>query len=125
MSRQYPSDLTDRKWQVTHSVVERTLSWFGTFRRFKLYYQRSGSHLQAFDDLAPRPHPRQQDHKTPLIVKQLPSLLNKPFSGAATSKRRSASWGYHSNTILRHFSYNCRSYCNSELNYSSHPGRNG
>ena len=33
-------------------VVERTLAWFGTFRRLKLCYERRGNHFQGFHDLA-------------------------------------------------------------------------
>jgi len=33
-------------------VVERTLAWFGHFRRIKLCYERIGEHFQAFHDLA-------------------------------------------------------------------------
>lgn len=36
----------------TRYVVERTLSWFGNFRRLKLCYERTGAHFQAFHDLA-------------------------------------------------------------------------
>jgi transposase len=36
----------------TRYVVERTLSWFGNFRRIKLCYERTASHLQAFHELA-------------------------------------------------------------------------
>jgi len=36
----------------TRYVVERTLSWFGNFRRLKLCYERCGEHFQAFHDLA-------------------------------------------------------------------------
>jgi hypothetical protein len=36
----------------TRYVVERTLSWFGNFRRLKLCYERCGVHFQAFHDLA-------------------------------------------------------------------------
>jgi transposase len=36
----------------TRYVVERTLSWFSNFRRLKLCYERSGTHFQAFHDLA-------------------------------------------------------------------------
>jgi transposase len=36
----------------TRYVVERTLSWFGNFRRLKLCYERTANHLQAFHDLA-------------------------------------------------------------------------
>lgn len=36
----------------TRYVVERTLSWFGNFRRLKLCYEKCGSHFQAFHDLA-------------------------------------------------------------------------
>jgi transposase len=36
----------------TRYVVERTLSWFGNFRRLKLCYERSGEHFQAFHELA-------------------------------------------------------------------------
>jgi transposase len=33
-------------------VVERTLAWFGHFRRLRLCYEKCGKHLQAFHDLA-------------------------------------------------------------------------
>jgi hypothetical protein len=33
-------------------VVERTLSWFGNFRRITLCYEKNGSHFQAFHELA-------------------------------------------------------------------------
>jgi transposase len=33
-------------------VIERTLSWFGNFRRVKLCYEKTGAHFQAFHDLA-------------------------------------------------------------------------
>jgi transposase len=36
----------------TRYVVERTLSWFGNFRRLKLCYEKTGAHFQAFHDLA-------------------------------------------------------------------------
>ncbi len=36
----------------TRYVVERTLSWFGNFRRLKLCYERCGEHFQAFHELA-------------------------------------------------------------------------
>ena len=36
----------------TRYVVERTLSWFGNFRRIKLCYEKTGSHFQAFHELA-------------------------------------------------------------------------
>jgi transposase len=36
----------------TRYVVERTLSWFGNFRRLKLCYERCGIHFQAFHELA-------------------------------------------------------------------------
>lgn len=36
----------------TRYVVERTLSWFGNFRRIKFCYERLGEHFQAFHDLA-------------------------------------------------------------------------
>jgi transposase len=36
----------------TRYVVERTLSWFGNFRRLKLCYERCGKHFQAFHELA-------------------------------------------------------------------------
>jgi transposase len=36
----------------TRYVVERTLSWFGNYRRLKLCYERTGAHFQAFHDLA-------------------------------------------------------------------------
>jgi transposase len=36
----------------TRYVLERTLSWFGNFRRLKLCYERWGTHFQAFHELA-------------------------------------------------------------------------
>lgn len=33
-------------------VVERSLAWFGNFRRIKVCYERSGEHFQAMHDLA-------------------------------------------------------------------------
>ena len=33
-------------------VVERTLAWFGAFRRIRLCYERTGEHFQAFNELA-------------------------------------------------------------------------
>lgn len=33
-------------------VAERTLAWFGHFRRLKLCYERTGEHFQGFHDLA-------------------------------------------------------------------------
>jgi transposase len=36
----------------TRYVVERTLSWFGNFRRLKLCYEKCGEHFQAFHELA-------------------------------------------------------------------------
>jgi transposase len=36
----------------TRYVVERTLSWFGNFRRLKFCYERTGAHFQAFHELA-------------------------------------------------------------------------
>lgn len=36
----------------TRYVVERTLAWFGNFRRLKLCYEKSGKHFQAFHELA-------------------------------------------------------------------------
>jgi transposase len=36
----------------TRYVVERTLSWFGNFRRLKLCYERCGDHFQALHELA-------------------------------------------------------------------------
>jgi transposase len=36
----------------TRYVVERTLSWFGNFRRLKFCYERYGAHFQGFHDLA-------------------------------------------------------------------------
>lgn len=33
-------------------VVERTLAWFGNYRRLKLCYEKTGCHFQAFHDLA-------------------------------------------------------------------------
>jgi hypothetical protein len=48
----------------TRYVVERTMSWFGNFRRLKLCFERWGRHFQALHDLAAcvicahRLHPR-------------------------------------------------------------------
>jgi hypothetical protein len=36
----------------TRYVVERTLAWFGTFRRIKVCYERKGEHFQGFHELA-------------------------------------------------------------------------
>ena len=36
----------------TRYVVERTLSWFGNYRRLKQCYERHGEHFQAFHELA-------------------------------------------------------------------------
>lgn len=36
----------------TRYVVERTLAWFGNFRRIKFCYERMGEHFQAFHELA-------------------------------------------------------------------------
>lgn len=36
----------------TRYVIERTLSWFGNFRRLKLCYERCGEHFQGFHELA-------------------------------------------------------------------------
>lgn len=36
----------------TRYVIERTLSWFGNFRRLKLCYERTAEHFQAFHELA-------------------------------------------------------------------------
>jgi transposase len=36
----------------TRYVVERTLSWFGNFRRLKLCFERTGRHFQALHELA-------------------------------------------------------------------------
>src|SRR5262249_13606053 len=36
----------------TRYVVERTLSWFGSFRRIKFCYERTAEHFQAFHELA-------------------------------------------------------------------------
>lgn len=36
----------------TRYVVERTMAWFGNFRRIKFCYERMGEHFQAFHDLA-------------------------------------------------------------------------
>lgn len=36
----------------TRYVVEQTLSWFGSFRRLKMCYERTGAHFQAFHQLA-------------------------------------------------------------------------
>jgi transposase len=46
-SRPHGSGLGKTRW-----VVERTLSWFGNFRRLKLCYERCGTHFQAFHELA-------------------------------------------------------------------------
>jgi transposase len=35
----------------TRYVVERTLSWFGNFRRLKICYEKWGEHFQAFHEL--------------------------------------------------------------------------
>ena len=37
---------------VLRWVVERTLAWFGNYRRLKLCYEREGERFQAFHDLA-------------------------------------------------------------------------
>jgi len=37
---------------ATRYVVERTMSWFGNFRRLKICYERTWEHLQAFHELA-------------------------------------------------------------------------
>ena len=36
----------------TRYVVERTMSWFGNFRRLKLCFERCGEHFQALHELA-------------------------------------------------------------------------
>ena len=36
----------------TRYVVERTMSWFGNFRRLKLCYEKTEAHFQAFHQLA-------------------------------------------------------------------------
>ena len=36
----------------TRYVVERTMSWFGNFRRLKLCFERWGAHFQALHELA-------------------------------------------------------------------------
>jgi transposase len=36
----------------TRYVAERTLAWFGNFRRIKLCYERTAAHLQAFHEIA-------------------------------------------------------------------------
>ena len=36
----------------TRYVVERTLAWFGTFRRIRICYERESQHFQAFNELA-------------------------------------------------------------------------
>lgn len=36
----------------TRCVVERTLAWFGAFRRIKVCYERKGEHFQALHELA-------------------------------------------------------------------------
>ena len=33
-------------------VIERTMAWFGNFRRLKLCYERKANHFQAFHDFA-------------------------------------------------------------------------
>ena len=37
---------------VARYVVERTLAWFGNYRRIKFCYERTGRHFQAMHDLA-------------------------------------------------------------------------
>jgi transposase len=37
---------------VLRWVIERTLAWFGNYRRLDRCYERSGEHFQAFHDLA-------------------------------------------------------------------------
>jgi hypothetical protein len=37
---------------VVRYVIERTLAWFGNYRRLKQCYERTGAHWQAFHDLA-------------------------------------------------------------------------
>ncbi len=37
---------------VMRYVIERTMSWFGNFRRLKLCYERTGKHFQALHELA-------------------------------------------------------------------------
>lgn len=37
---------------VVRYVIERTLSWFGNYRRLKQCYERTGTHWQAFHELA-------------------------------------------------------------------------
>ena len=36
----------------TRYVIERTLAWFGNYRRLKLCYKRTAEHFQAFHELA-------------------------------------------------------------------------
>jgi transposase len=36
----------------TRYVIERTLAWFGNYRRLKQCYERAAAHFQAFHDLA-------------------------------------------------------------------------
>lgn len=36
---------------VVRYVVERTLSWFGHYRRVRLCYEKTAAHWQAFNDL--------------------------------------------------------------------------
>lgn len=50
----------------TRYVVERTLSWFGNFRRLKICYEKCGEHFQAFHDLA----------ATLICVKKLPCAIH-------------------------------------------------
>jgi transposase len=33
-------------------VVERTLAWFGYWRRLKVCYEKTGAHWQAYHELA-------------------------------------------------------------------------
>ena len=44
---EHGSGLGELRW-----VVERTMSWFGNFRRIKFCYERLGRHFQAFHHLA-------------------------------------------------------------------------
>lgn len=37
---------------VVRYVIERTLAWFGNYRRLKQCYERTGAHWQAFHELA-------------------------------------------------------------------------
>lgn len=44
---QHRSGLGSRRW-----VIERTMSWFGNYRRLKLCYEKNGTSWQAMHELA-------------------------------------------------------------------------